>query len=428
MTPAQKRLRELRDRQSRERQRMAELSLLDDLDTETRAELDTIEKSTPDLERQLRAAAVAVETEDRDSVIDTGPGAAGEDPARAELRSRCSVGSFILSALQGRQIAGAEAELVSELGLTAGQVPLEIFEPEKRDISLSPTDGTGVNVEPVHPAIFARSVLPRLGVAMPSTPSGTFSTMTVSTSLTAAAVAKDTDADADAAVLTPQTTTPHRVSARLELNQEDILLIGVGNFESILRQNLMLALSDRLDHLGLTGNNTDPNPEGLYPQLTVPTATLSTVVDWAGFIAAAAAGIDGGPWSESLEGVRLCVNAETMRLAETTFQTGSGSDTPGEMSAAAYLRSHTSGFFASSRMPDKAANKAGAILFRAGTQGLDGVNALKTATCPVWNYLSIDDPYTNSAKAQHNVTMHAFIGDVLIQQPSAYTRVDFKVS
>ena len=119
-----------------------------------------------------------------------------------------------------------------------------------------------------------------------------------------------------------------------------------------------------------------------------------------------------------------------MRLAETTFQMGptTSTDTPGEMSAAAYLRSHTGGFFASSRMPDTAADEAGAILFRAGTQGLDGVNALKTATCPTWNYLSIDDPYTNSAKAQHNVTMHAFIGDVLIQQPSAYTRVDFKVS
>ena len=409
---------------------MAELSLADKLDAETRAELDTIEKSTPDLERQLRAAVAVCETEDRESVVSTGPGADDEDPARAELRSRCQVGNYLLAALQGRQIAGAEAELVSELGLTAGQVPLEIFEPERRAISLSPTTGTGVNVEPIHPAIFARSVLPRLGVEMPSTPAGTFSTMTVSTSLSAAAVAKDTDADAGAAVLTPQTTTPHRVSARLELNQEDILLIGVGNFESILRQNLMLALSDRLDALGLTGNNTDPNPEGLYPQLTVPTATLSNVVDWAGFITAAAAGIDGGPWSESLEGVRLCVNAETMRLAETTFQTGSAgtTDTPGEMSAAAYLRSHTGGFFASSRMPDKASNKAGAILFRAGTQGLDGVNALKTATCPTWNYLSIDDPYTNSAKAQHNVTMHAFIGDVLIQQPSAYTRVDFKVS
>ena len=58
----------MRDRQSRERQRMAELSLLDSLDAETRrSELDAIEKGTPDLERQIRAAATAADTEDRAS-------------------------------------------------------------------------------------------------------------------------------------------------------------------------------------------------------------------------------------------------------------------------------------------------------------------------------------------------------------------------
>ena len=41
MTEAQKRLRELRDRQSRERQRMAELSREESLTDETRGELDT---------------------------------------------------------------------------------------------------------------------------------------------------------------------------------------------------------------------------------------------------------------------------------------------------------------------------------------------------------------------------------------------------
>ena len=59
MTPAQKRLRELRDRQSKERQRMAELAMLDSLDTETRSELDDLEPNTPDLERQLWAAQIA---------------------------------------------------------------------------------------------------------------------------------------------------------------------------------------------------------------------------------------------------------------------------------------------------------------------------------------------------------------------------------
>ena len=52
MTEAQKRLRELRERQSKERQTMAELSKVAYADrTEQRAELDTIENgSTPDLE------------------------------------------------------------------------------------------------------------------------------------------------------------------------------------------------------------------------------------------------------------------------------------------------------------------------------------------------------------------------------------------
>ncbi len=44
MTEAQKRLRDLRDRQSRERGRMAELSLLDELTDEQRSELDAIER------------------------------------------------------------------------------------------------------------------------------------------------------------------------------------------------------------------------------------------------------------------------------------------------------------------------------------------------------------------------------------------------
>ena len=424
MTPAQR----LKVRQAEVRARLGEIGLLegDDYTAEVQTEEKALIVEMRSLDQRLIAADLAADGTEPE-VIATTTGSSDEDPARLELRSRCMVGNFLLSAIQGRQLSGAEAELVQEVGLTAGQIPLEIFEPETRAITPAPSMGTGVNVEPIHPAIFARSVLPRLGVAMPMTPSGTFSTMTVSVSLSAAAVAKDTDAAATAATLTPKTTVPHRVSARLELNQEDILLIGVGNFESILRQNLMLALSDRLDHLGLTGDNSDPNPQGLYPQLTDPTDPTE-VTDWEAFITAAAGGIDGGPWAESLEGVRLCTNAETMRLAETTFQAGSGTDTPGEMSAAAYLRANTGGFFASARMPAAASTIAGAILYRAGTMGLDGVNAIRTATCPVWNYLSIDDPYTNSAKAQHNVTMHAFIGDVLIQQPSAYSRVDFKVS
>ena len=60
MTKTQTKLRQLRERQSKERGRMAELAIADNLDDETRAELDTIEQGTPDLERQIRAATLAV--------------------------------------------------------------------------------------------------------------------------------------------------------------------------------------------------------------------------------------------------------------------------------------------------------------------------------------------------------------------------------
>ena len=90
MTNAQKRLRDLRDRQSRERGRMAELSLVDELGDEQRSELDAIEKGTADLERQLRAAVIATEDEEREQ---RAAGAVARQPEKA-TRKRASGRSF----------------------------------------------------------------------------------------------------------------------------------------------------------------------------------------------------------------------------------------------------------------------------------------------------------------------------------------------
>ena len=292
--------------------------------------------------------------------------------------------------------------------------------------SLSPTTGTGVNVTPILPMIFARSVMPRLGVMMEMVPSGAYSTMTVTTGLSAAAYAPGDPAMATASVLTPQTTTPHRVSGRLTLRMEDIALVGVSNFEATNRQQLMLAMSAELDELGLSGDGQSANPSGLLTKLTDPASDPTDIVTWDAFVEALAGGIDGGPWSEGLGQVTLCVNAETMRLAETTFQ--STATYKGEMSAAAYLRQHGMGFFSSARMPATDADIATAIRYRSGTQGLDGVDAMRVATQPYWSEVSIDDIYTDSASGVHHVTMHALVGDVIVQQAEAYQQISLKVS
>ena len=88
MTPAQKRLRELRERQSKERGRMAELSCVDELTDEQRTELDTIERSTPDLERQIRAAVISLEDKEREAETRAATEPDAEQRERIELRSK----------------------------------------------------------------------------------------------------------------------------------------------------------------------------------------------------------------------------------------------------------------------------------------------------------------------------------------------------
>ena len=101
MTPAQKRLRELRERQSKERGRMAELAVADNLTDETRAELDGIEKGVPDLERQLRAAQIAVETEETEQRTATPAyDGDGEDRELRDLRAEVKLFGYVSAAVE----------------------------------------------------------------------------------------------------------------------------------------------------------------------------------------------------------------------------------------------------------------------------------------------------------------------------------------
>ena len=423
MTPMQR----IRRQQSEHREKINSLLGVEtELDEGQRTELAGLTTRMQDLELEYRAAVAIdgpLETADDVPVINK------DDRQRLELRSAAKLTNYMLAHAQGRMNSGAELELMQEAQVNG--IPAELFDVAHRTTraeSLAPTTGTGVNVDPVRPMIYARAVLPRLGVAMPRVQSGSYSTMTVTMSVTAAAIAAGGEYTAGAAVLSPQTTRNHRVTGRLSLRVEDIEHVGVDNFESILRQNLMLVMSDELDKLGLTGDNVDPNPQGLFPQLTDPTDPTVDVT-WPLFVAAMAGGIDGGPWAETLREVMMLVNPETMRLAESTFQSGTGNQaTPGDISAAAYLRANTSGFFSSRRMPDTVSDIAGCIIYRAGTMGLDGVNAVRTAVCPMWNEVTIDDIYSDSASGIHHYTMHSLIGDVIIEQANAYSRVDLKVS
>lgn len=422
MTEAQK----LQIKASEQRSRLNELAAVESLTDEQRSELDSLTGEYQDTERRWRAAALA-EGEPEVETRQTEPTDA-EHRERVELRGRASFGAYLAAALAGRTPAGAESEYSAACRVGPGEVPLDLFEADRPTehradaTTPAPSTGTGATLGAIHPYVFAQSVAPRLGIGMPSVGSGSYSEATITTAATAAARAKGGVQESTALALTPVTATPRRISARLSIAAEDVALVGNASFESSLRQNAQMALSDEYDEQCIAGNGTSPNVEGLIKQLTDPTDPTA-VADFDAYLKAFSDQID-GLWASMLSEVAIVANVDAYKLSATKFRdVGTNNGHRGDTSFADYARTHTGGWWTNKRMPATASNIARGIVHRKGRAGLT------TAVHPTWGSLSIDDVYTDSASATRHFTLHVLVGSkVLITQPSAYGLVEFKVA
>ena len=71
----------------------------------------------------------------------------------------------------------------------------------------------------------------------------------------------------------------------MSVTVEDVAQIGQSNFESALRQNVSMALSDEYDDQAINGGGTSPRTiDGLVNQLTDPT-NPTAVSDFAAYLA-----------------------------------------------------------------------------------------------------------------------------------------------
>ena len=432
------RLQELQLKQSEIREK---LNTLLGKESRTEAEDTELRELTADaqkLEPEIRAALVA-EGDDERAAREAAE-AAGVDPEtreRLELRSRATLGGFLLSALQGRLPGGAEAEYAAACGVTDG-FPVDLFEqdrpPETRTVetradavSPAPATGQGATLAPIQPFVFADSIAPRLGIQMPQVGSGNYSEATISTKLTAAAKNKGDAQESTAAAITPVTASPRRISARLSVAMEDVAQIGVGNFEAALRENARAVLSDAYDSQCINGDGQAPNVEGLIKQLTDP-ANPTGVAGFDDFVEAFADQID-GLWASTMREISIVANVDAYKLSAKKFRdrvidTGQrGGVSLGDTSAADYLAQHTGGWWTNKRMPATANNIARGIVRRMGRPGL------RTASHPVWANVAIDDIYSDSGSGTRHFSLHVLCGSkVLIVQPAAYGLAEFKVS
>ena len=432
MTPAQK----IQLRLSQVRARLNEISGLEGeaFTPEIRTEADALHTEFGDLETRHQAAIVG-QADEETRQLETGD---QEMRERIELRSRASLTNFLTAAIAGRQVAGAEAELQSAAGIGNG-IPLELWDvPQpvletRADVPTGAPGTVGVNLDRIRPAVFAASIAPRLGIEMPRVESGSYASATIAASLTAGSQVKGGEAMASAATFTVNTVTPKRISARLGIRIEDVASVGQANFESILRENLSLVLSDVLDDQVINGvfiDGTNNDLSGIFSQLTDPAAAPVAVSDFDAFAAAHAGGVD-GLWSNGIKDVSIVVGPDTYKLSARTFQ--SAANFKGELSAAAYAMMNSGGWWTNKRMPDAATfltvdNIQQAILYRMGRSMMGAAGAMRTAVCPHWNEISVDDIYSGSAKGERYFTMHVLLGDPILVQPAAYSQIAFRTA
>ena len=386
MTDAQKRLRELRERQSKERQRMAELSRVESLDDEQRAEFDRIETGTPDMERQLRAAQVAVEAEGEGETRATG------DPDDREVRALidgASVGEIFTATLEHRATDGQTAELQQHYGIGPNQVPLVLIRSGLREIETRATGVTpaptnvGQNQSEIIPAVFPMSCAAFLAVDTPTVGVGESVFPVLSTSAVAGVPAENAEQDETAGAFTADVLSPSRIQASFFYSREDRARFS--GMDEALRANLSDALSDKLDQQILNGTN------GLLNGTNLANNNVTTETTYALYREQFAYGRVDGKYASGTSDLRVVMGSGTFAHAASQYRgNNDNTDALAAMGAAGVAVK------VSAHVPAVASTRQNAVI-RLGMR--------RDMVAPIWEGVTlIPDEVTLAKKGQIQIT------------------------
>ena len=425
MSDAQRRLRELRDRQSRERGKMAELSQAENLTDETRGELDAIEKGTADLERQIRAATVAADDEEAEQRAAGAAARAPEGDAeareRAELRRKVKLTGYVSAAVEQRSADGAEAEFNAALGIGGNRFPLELLAPPEKRAAVEQRATTDVDTQTMPRTwldrLFAQTAAMRLGITMESVPVGA-SSHPVTTAGAAAAQRGKSEAAADAAwVIGVSELRPKRNAVRLLFSIEDAARIP--GLESALTRDLGMALSEGVDRaifLGdATASGTDADIVGLNTAaITEVALTQANKILGPGTLAAFTGLVD-GVHANMLGDLNVVAAVGGWRLWEDTIINA----TADNMTLAAFLRNAGLSWMARGEIEtDTADGDFGAFVGR--DKGINGAGV-----AAIWEAGElIRDPYSGAARGEVALTL-CYLWDFGLPRAANFARVVF---
>ena len=428
MTAAQKKLRELRERQSKERGRMADLAVADTLTDETRGELDGIEQGTADLERQLRAATVACENEESEqrTAARTGEGADlldTEDRERAELRGKAKLGGYVTAALEQRSADGAEAEFNAAIGLAGNRFPLELLAPpEARAARTEDRETTNADVATMPRTwldrLFSETAAMELGITMETVPVGSASYPVTTAGASAAQRQRTTDAADDAAwTIAVKELKPKRNAVRLLFSIEDAARIP--GLESALTRDLRMALVEGVDRAIFIGDagasGSDADITGLTTAADVEEETLSQAnkLLWPATVSAFMDMLDGLHASTPAD-LSIIASVGAARLWHST-----SANTNRNESVAQIMNGNGLMFRSRANIDENTASgDFGAFIGR--KRGIDGAGV-----AGIWESGElIRDPYSGAAKGEVALTL-CYLWDFALPRASNFMRLKF---
>ena len=416
MTKNQIRLRELRSRQSQERGRMAELGMAESLDDETRSELDKIEQGVPDLERQIRAATVAVDAEQDGERRAVSPEEDAEAREIRELRERVGMGEYVAAAAEQRSADGAAKEYNQALGISGNRFPLSMLAPrEERAVT-----GVDTVTTPTRwlDRLFADSAAMNVGVTFDTAQPGVSSHPVTATGASAAARGKTEDAVDAAWTISVTELKPKRNAVRLLFSIEDTARIP--GLESALTRDLSAAMVEGIDRsifLGdATASGTDADITGLSTAsgLSEVTITQANKILGPGTLAAFTGLVD-GIHANGLGDLRTVTSVGAWRLWQDSIINASADN----QTLASFLREAGLSWMARGSIDDATADgDFGAFVGR--SKGIEGA-----AVAAVWEAGElIRDPYSSAAGGEIALTL-CYLWDFAVVRASNFARVTF---
>ena len=366
-------------RASEIRGRLAELAGVDELDDETRGELEKLRNEYTDVETRSQAAILS---ESIDPPIETRHREEGDAEGREmrSLISKCNVGKIFDSALERRATDGPEKELQEFHKLNENQVPLALLETR----AVSPAPGqVGQNLEPIIPYVFPDSASRFLGIDMPTVPVGDSVFAVLTSELDVGTPAENATQAETTGAFSANILSPSRLQASFFYSREDRSRFA--GMDEALRMNLSDGLSDGLDKQVLQGTN------GLLTGTNLGNHNASAETTFEGYIQGFGYGRVDGRFASMTSDLRAVMGSGSYAHAGGTYR-----NTSVDRNAVDRLMEITSGIKVSAHVPAVVSHKQNAVV-RLGMR--------RDCVVPLWQGISIlDDQITKASSGQIVIT------------------------